>query len=51
MQRVGWHPDDPAYKAAWKAHEAIVELSMALVYAGTGTAWHPPERRQPPINE
>ena len=42
MQRVAWHPDDPAYKAAWRAHEALVELLMALNSAGTGHGWGPP---------
>lgn len=47
MQRRGWHSEAPEYVNAVKAHEALVRLSMALHYAGTGHAWEPPEERNP----
>ena len=42
MDDRGWHVDDPAYQAARRAHEALVDLRMALTYAchalGVGAA-------------
>jgi hypothetical protein len=43
MQQRGWDSRDPAYVEAVKAHEALVNLRMALTYAGTGQARQPPE--------
>ena len=42
MQRRGWHTDDPVYRAAWRAHEAMVELLNALHSSATLHAWRPP---------
>ena len=33
MQQRGWRADDPAYVAAWRARDALHELSVRLHYA------------------
>src|SRR4051812_41145786 len=49
MQKLGWHPEDPVYVAAWKAHEQLTALLMALNFAGCLHAWEPPEERRPAL--
>jgi hypothetical protein len=46
MQQLGWSEEDPAYQRARQAHEALVDLSMALTYAGTSLSWEPPKERR-----
>ena len=49
MQQRGWRSDDPAYLAAWKARDALHELTVRLHYQrqgnpGASTPKDPPPR-------
>ena len=44
MQQRGWRADDPAYRAAWAARDALHELTVRLHYRGRGL----PTQRQTP---
>jgi hypothetical protein len=39
MQQRGWKADDPAYLAAWKAREALHELTVRLHYQSRGDGY------------
>lgn len=36
MQQRGWRADDPAYRAAWAARDALHELCVRLHYQSHG---------------
>jgi hypothetical protein len=45
MQKMGWHPDDPLYVAAWESYYALHALHVHARYASChpGTAGKPSE--------
>jgi hypothetical protein len=39
MQQQGWKANDPAYLAAWKARDALHELTVHLHYQSRGNGY------------
>ena len=39
MQQCAWRADDPAYRAAWKARDALHELCVRLHYQSRGDGY------------
>ena len=39
MQQRGWRADDPAYRAAWAARDALHELCVRLHYQSRGDGY------------